>query len=63
MHKRLTEEQARQLQEARRRAEAAVDDAKAQLAADAALAKTTLAQESDRLADQIAESILRRSAA
>jgi F0F1-type ATP synthase membrane subunit b/b' len=48
---------------AREHAEAAVRDAKAQLADEIAKAKTGLAAESDALASQIADSILNRGVA
>jgi len=47
----------------RRRAEAAVEEAKAQLAGDVEAAKAALARDSELLANQIADSILRGSAA
>jgi F-type H+-transporting ATPase subunit b len=62
-HKQLAEKYSAQLVEARQRAEATVKDAKAQLAADTEAAKSTLHSESEALANQIAESVLRRSAA
>ena len=49
--------------EARQRAEAAVNQAKGQIAADVEAAKTSLESESEKLANQIVESVLRRSAA
>ena len=63
LHKRLQEGESAQLTAARRRAEAAVAEAKTQLSGDVEAAKARLALESDRLANQIAESILRRHAA
>ena len=63
LHKRLQEGESAQLTAARRRAEAAVEEAKTLLATDVQTAKARLALESDRLANQIAESILRRNAA
>jgi F-type H+-transporting ATPase subunit b len=63
LHKRLQEGESAQLTAARRSAEAAVDEAKTQLSRDVEAAKPRLALESDRLANQIAESILRRNAA
>jgi F-type H+-transporting ATPase subunit b len=62
-HKRLQEGELAELTAARRRAEAAVEEARTQLAGDVETAKAGLARDSDRLADQIAESILRGSAA
>ena len=63
LHKQLQEQAAAQVAAARQSAEESVKQAKLQLARDVEAAKTTLAVESDRLADQIAESLLRRSAA
>jgi F-type H+-transporting ATPase subunit b len=63
LHKHLQEDQSAQVLAARQNAEAAVKQAKDGLAADVAVAQQTLAGESDRLANQIAETILRRSAA
>jgi F-type H+-transporting ATPase subunit b len=63
LHKRLEEREAAALHEARTRAEESVQKAKDELAADAGAARESLAQQSDTLANQIAESILRRSAA
>jgi F-type H+-transporting ATPase subunit b len=62
-HKRLQEAEMAELTAARQRAEAAVHDARTQLASDVEAAKAGLARDSERLADQIAESILRRNAA
>jgi F-type H+-transporting ATPase subunit b len=61
-HRRLQAEHAAQLQQAREQAEAAVRDAKAQLSIEAANAEKELAGRIDALADQIAETILGRSA-
>lgn len=63
LHKHLQERETEALAAARQRAEAAVAEARALLAGDVALAKVSLASESELLANQIAESILRRSAA
>ena len=63
LHKQLQEAQAAELLAARQRAEAAVRQAKAELATDVETAKAALARDTDMLANQIAESILRRSAA
>ena len=49
--------------EARTRADAAIKLAKDQLAADVETAKAGMAADSDSLANQIAETILRRNAA
>ncbi|MBZ5726719.1 MAG: hypothetical protein LAP87_17200 [Acidobacteriia bacterium] len=63
LHKGLQEQEAVELTAARQRAEAAVKEARAQLAGDMEGAKLSLARDSESLANQIAESILRRSAA
>jgi F0F1-type ATP synthase membrane subunit b/b' len=63
IHKDLQEQQAAGLLAARQEADAAVKRAKAELAHEVEVAKAGLSNESDRLADQIADSILRRSAA
>ncbi len=61
--KALQESHAVALAEARANADAQIKQAKAQLAADVVDAKGKLAAESDVLADRIAETVLRRSAA
>jgi F-type H+-transporting ATPase subunit b len=63
IHKQLEDRQAAALHAARSRAEESIQKAKDALAADAAGAKAGLAQQSETLATQIADSILRRSAA
>jgi F-type H+-transporting ATPase subunit b len=63
LHKQLQEREAEAVLAARRSADAAVNSAKALLAQDVEAARATLAGDSDALAGQIAESILRRSAA
>ena len=63
LHKELQEREAEAVTAARRSADAAVNSAKALLAQDVEATKATLAADSDALADRIAESILRRSAA
>jgi len=63
LHKQLQDDQLAQVTMARQRTEAMVNEAKRQLAADVEQAKGTLAAQSDLLANQIAETILRRSAA
>lgn len=63
LHKELQDQHAAELLAARKQAEAAVKQAKAELDRDVESAKAGLARESDLLANQIAESILRRSAA
>lgn len=62
-YKQLQESHAAQLAAARHRSEAAVRDAKAQLARDVEEAKLSLASSSEALAAEIAESILRGNAA
>ena len=59
----LQQERAAALEEARHKAEAQVTEGKAQLAAQVQELKQTLAAESDALANQIADSILRRRTA
>jgi len=63
IYKQLQEKEAAQIAEARQRADAAIKAAKADIAGDVEAAKASLGLESDALATQIAESILRRSAA
>jgi len=63
LHKAMQEREGAAMAEARARAEAAVKAAREQLAADVAQLKTELAAQSDALATQITESILRRHAA
>jgi F-type H+-transporting ATPase subunit b len=63
LHKQLQEQQAAELAAARKQAEAMVAKAKADLAKDVEAAKAGLGRESELLANQIAESILQRSAA
>jgi len=63
LHKQLQEREAADLTAARARAEELVKQAKADLTRDVEAAKLTLAGESDLLANQISESLLRRSAA
>ena len=63
LYRRLQEEAAGQIAEARRRSEAALEEARQQIAGEAATARASLERESDALADQIADAILRRSAA
>lgn len=63
VHKQLEERQAAALHAARSRAEESIQKAKDALGADAAAAKDGLAQQSEGLAVQIADSLLRRSAA
>jgi F-type H+-transporting ATPase subunit b len=61
--KQMRERADEQIAQARGRAETAVRDAKQQLAADVEAAKASLGKESDSLANEIAESFLRRRAA
>jgi F-type H+-transporting ATPase subunit b len=63
LHKQLQERETAAVADARTRADAAVKLAKAQLAADVEAAKASLAGDSESLANQIAETILRRYAA
>jgi len=63
LHKRLEERQTQEVHAARERVEETIRKAKDDLAADAEAAKASLAQQSETLANQISESILRRSAA
>lgn len=63
VHKQLQEREAADLAEARRRSETLIQEARAALSKDVEAAKAGLAGESQALADQIAEAILRRSAA
>jgi F-type H+-transporting ATPase subunit b len=63
LHKELEDREAAALSEARRQAEAAIQAAKDDLDRDLEQARAGLDLESSRLADKIAESILRRSAA
>jgi|SRR5579871_88152 len=63
LHKELQDQQAEALLAARREADTHVKAAKAELAGETEAAKASLARESELLANQIAESILRGSAA
>ncbi len=63
IHKRLQEQHAAQMAEARRRAEALIQEAKHRIAQEVEGVKATLAAESDALAEEIARTILRGSAA
>jgi F-type H+-transporting ATPase subunit b len=63
LHRQLQERETAQLTAARQAADAAVQEARAQLARDVEQAKAALSRESDALAAQITESILRGSAA
>ena len=63
LHKQLQERTTVQLKEARQRTDAMIQAARADLATEVEAAKARLGLESGRLADLIAERILRRSAA
>src|SRR4051812_16382712 len=63
IYKQLQDQEAAQIAEARHRTDAAIKAAKAEIATDVEAAKASLGRESEVLANQIAESILRRSAA
>jgi F-type H+-transporting ATPase subunit b len=63
LHAELQERETAQIAEARQRAEALIQAARADLERDVAEAKSSLRSDSEALADQIANSILRRSAA
>jgi len=62
LHKHLQERETTALTAARESAEAAIRQARELLAADAEEAKGTLARDSEMLADQIADSIMRSAA-
>ena len=63
LHKQLQERETAAVAEARARAEALLEQAKGQLAADLEAAKASIGADSESLANQIAETILRRDAA
>jgi len=63
LHQEMQERETAAITEARAKAEASVKEAKAQLAGDVEALKTQLGAQSEALAGQIADSILRRSAA
>jgi F-type H+-transporting ATPase subunit b len=63
LRKQLQEREAAAIAEARARADAALKQAKEQLAADVDAAKAGMAADSESLANEIAETILRRNAA
>lgn len=63
LHKKLQEQHAAQLAEARRRAEALIQEAKQRIVKETEGAKATLAAQSDALAEEIAQAVLRGSAA
>lgn len=63
LHKQLQEQQAAELLKARQQAEEVLKSAKADLSRDVDAAKAGLAQESDRLANEIVDSLLRRTVA
>jgi F-type H+-transporting ATPase subunit b len=63
LHKRLQQQHAAQLAEARQRTEGMIQEAKQRIAQDVEAAKSSLAAQSDSLAEEIAQSILEGSAA
>ena len=63
LHKQLQERETTELNAARQQSEAAIQQARAALAADVEAAKLGLAKDSDALANQIAEAILKGSVA
>jgi F-type H+-transporting ATPase subunit b len=63
LYKELREHEAAELANARKRAEAAIREARELLAKDVAAAQASLAQESEALAARIADALLERSAA
>jgi len=63
LHRQLQEKESAQLAEARKRAEALIKEARAQIAHDVETARESLARDSELLANQIADTMLRRSAA
>jgi F-type H+-transporting ATPase subunit b len=63
LHKQLQEQEAVSLAAARQKAEAALRQEKERLASEVEALKASLAGDSEALANQIAETILRRSAA
>ena len=63
LHKQLQERQAAELNAVRQQTEAAIKQAKADLAKDVESAKAGLASQTETLANEIADAILRRSAA
>lgn len=63
IHRKLQDQAAAQIAEARKRSEAAIEAAKQQIAQEAAAAKVALKSESDQLAARIADTVLRGSAA
>jgi F-type H+-transporting ATPase subunit b len=63
VYRELQDHAAAQIADARAQSDAAIKQAKSQLAQEVEAAKASLAQDSEALANQIAESILRRRAA
>ncbi len=63
IHKQLQEREAEELAKARKRSEVLIQEARAALALDVEGAKAGLAKDSELLAEQITEAVLRRSAA
>ena len=63
IHRKLQEQAAAQIAEARKRSEAAVEAAKQQIAGEASAARLSLKSESDQLAAQVADTVLGGSVA
>jgi F-type H+-transporting ATPase subunit b len=63
LHQQLQEQQAAELLAVRKQAEATIQEARAALAKDAEGVKAGLARDAEQLASEIADSLLRRSAA
>jgi len=63
LHQQLQEQQAAELLAVRKQADATIQEARAALAKDVEGAKAGLARDAEQLAGQIADSLLRRSAA
>ncbi|MDR3700055.1 MAG: ATP synthase F0 subunit B [Candidatus Sulfopaludibacter sp.] len=63
IHKQLQEREVEELAKARQRSEALIEEARAALAREVEAAKAGLAKDSELLAGQITEAVLRRSAA
>jgi len=59
IHRKLQEQAAAQIAEARKRSAAAVETAKQQIAGEASAARLSLKSESDQLAAQVADTVLR----
>jgi F-type H+-transporting ATPase subunit b len=63
IHEQLQQQHAAQVAEARQRAEAMIQEAKQRITQELETAKTVLAGQADSLAEEIAQSLLRRSTA